>query len=83
MVVEVAGEGQKPGIAMSETGVVMATVASLNMDSRRAGLHFDDGSTRHIRVRDGVPLDLVKVGDEVQFRITHSMAISVEKVGGM
>jgi hypothetical protein len=77
MAVELAPLGGKPGITTVETFVVSATVESLNLSDRIAILRFEDGTTRTIKVADDVPLDLVDVGDEVRFRITEAVAISV------
>jgi LPXTG-motif cell wall-anchored protein len=79
MAVELAPLGGKPGITGVETFVVSATVESLNLSDRIATLRYEDGTTRTIKVADDVPLDLVDVGDEVRFRITEAVAISVRQ----
>ena len=81
IVAEVAGEGEKPSIAVAETFMVKAEVVKLNLTERRATLQYEDGSVDTIKVASDVPLELVKVGDEVRFRVTHAVAISVRKVG--
>ena len=75
--VDVAAEGDKPGIAGLETVAVTATVAALDRDSRRATLELPDGSTRSIRAAADARLDLVDVGDQVTAVITESRAVSV------
>ena len=77
IVVEVAPLGDKPGIKGVETFMISATVESLNLSDRIATLRYEDGSTKTIKVADDVPLDLVEVGDEVRFRITEAVAVSV------
>jgi hypothetical protein len=77
IVVEVAPLGDKPGIKGVETFMISATVESLNLSDRIATLRYEDGSTKTIKVADDVPLDLVEVGDEVRFRITDAIAVSV------
>jgi hypothetical protein len=75
--VELAPLGDKPGVTGVSTFVVSATVESLNYSDRIATLRYEDGTTQTIKVADDVPLDLVDVGDEVRFRITDAIAISV------
>jgi len=75
--VEIAPLGDKPGIAAADTFMVKATIESLNETDRIALLRGEDGRTRTVKVADDVPLDLVKVGDEVRMRITEAIAISV------
>jgi LPXTG-motif cell wall-anchored protein len=77
--VELAPVGDKPGIKSVDTFVVSATVESLNLSDRIATLRYEDGTTRMIKVADDVPLDLVKIGDEVRFRVTNAVAISVRE----
>ena len=79
MAVELAPVGSKPGVTGVQTFVVSATVESLNLSDRIATLRYEDGSTKTIKVADEVPLDLVDVGDEVRFRITEAVAISVRQ----
>lgn len=75
--VELAPLGDKPGVAAADTFMVKATIEALNETDRVALLRGEDGRTRTVRVADDVPLDLVKVGDEVRMRITEAIAISV------
>jgi len=77
--VELAPLGSKPGISSAETFMTKATVESLNLTDRIATVRYADGSMRTIKVADDVPLNLVTVGDEVRFRITKAVAISVRK----
>jgi len=77
--VELAPLGSKPGISSVETFMTKATVESLNLTDRIATVRYADGSMRTIKVADDVPLNLVTVGDEVRFRITKAVAISVRK----
>jgi hypothetical protein len=77
--VEVAPLGDKPGIAAADTFMVRATVESLNTTDRIATIRGENGNVRTIKVAEDVPLELVKVGDEVRMRITQAIAISVRK----
>jgi len=78
--VELAPLGEKPGISGVETVLVNAVVEALNLTDRIATIRYQDNSVRNVKVADDVPLDLVKVGDEVRFRITTAVALSVRKV---
>ena len=69
--VEVAPLGNKPGIKTAETVMVKATVQSLNMTDRIAVLRGENGQLRTVKISDDVPLDLIKVGDEVRMRINQ------------
>jgi hypothetical protein len=40
---------------------------------------MEDGTLQSIMVSEDARLDLVKVGDQVRFRVTRAMAISVEQ----
>ena len=80
--VELAPLGDKPGMKAVDTFMVSATVEALNVTDRTATIRDEDGTVRTIRVSDDVPLELVKVGDEVRLRITQAIAISVRKAGG-
>jgi hypothetical protein len=42
-------------------------------------LRFPDGSTEILPVRDDIDLDQRRVGEQVVFRVTEMIAISVEK----
>jgi len=77
--IELAPLGSKPAFSGVETFMVKATVESLNLTDRIATVRYEDGSMRTVKVADDVPLDLVNVGDEVRFRITTALAISVRK----
>jgi hypothetical protein len=81
MAVEVAAEGEKPAIGTVETFMIKAEVLKLNLTQRQATLRYEDGTIDTISVASDVPLELVEVGDEVRFRVTRAMALSVRKVG--
>ena len=81
MAVEVAAAGEKPAISTVETFMVKAEVVELNLTERRATLKYEDGSIDTINVADDQPLELVEIGDEVRFRVTRAVAVSVRKVG--
>lgn len=78
-VVALAPQGAQPGGLLAETVQVTATVAALDPAARTATLQFADGSTRTFPVRRDVDLGKRQVGDKVRFRITESVAITVDK----
>jgi len=77
--VEVAPLGDKPGIKAAETVMVKATIESLNVTDRIAVLRGENGQLQTVKISDDVPLDMIKVGDEVRMRITKALAVNVRK----
>jgi hypothetical protein len=74
-----APEGAQPGGLVVATNQVTGTVTAIDHEQRTATLQFKDGSTKTLPVRDDIDLTLRKVGDQVVFRLTEKLAISVEK----
>jgi hypothetical protein len=77
--VALAPKGAKPGGVMAETTQATAKVTAIDRQKRTATLQFEDGSTSTVPVRSDVDLSKCKVGDQVLFRITETLAITVEK----
>lgn len=71
--------GAKPEALISNTEEVTAKVKTIDMEHQKATLLFPDGTSKTFSVRKDVDLTKYSVGDEVVFRTTESMAISVEK----
>jgi hypothetical protein len=78
-VVALAPKGAKPGGVMAETTQTTAKVAAIDQQKRTATLQFQDGSTRTVPVRSDVDLSKYKVGDQVVFRVTEMVAITLGK----
>ena len=78
-VVALAPVGAKPGVLMANTVEVTAKVEALDLEHRKATLRFPDGSAKTFKVRKDVDMTKAKLGDEVVFRTTEALAISVEK----
>jgi hypothetical protein len=78
-VVALAPKGAKPGGLVAETTQISGTVTAIDATKRTATLRFEDGSTKTLPVRSDVDLGKRKVGDQVVFRITEMIAVSVEK----
>jgi hypothetical protein len=74
-----APQGAQPGGLVVATNQVTGTVTAIDLEQRTATLQFKDGSTKTLPVRDDIDLTLRKVGDQVVFRLTEKLAISVEK----
>jgi Cu/Ag efflux protein CusF len=71
--------GEKPAALISNTQEVTAKVKSIDMEHQKATLVFPDGTSKTFKVRQDVDLTKYAAGDEVVFRTTEAMAISVEK----
>ena len=71
--------GAKPGVLMADTVEVTAKVQALDLKHRQATLRFPNESTRTFQVREDVDMTKAKLGDEVVFRVTEALAITVEK----
>jgi hypothetical protein len=78
-VVAAAPLGEKPGVVVAGTEELTAKVKSIDAKHRQATLVLADGTTKTIPVRKDVDLTKYAAGDEVVFRVTEAMAISVEK----
>jgi hypothetical protein len=77
--VALAPKGAKPGGLVAQTSQVTAKVTAIDEKNRTATLQFEDGSSRTLPVRSDVDLGKRKVGEQVSFRVTEMIAISVEK----
>ena len=77
--VALAPKGAKPGGLMAGTIVVTAKVVAIDETNRTATLEFKDGSSKIFAVRKDLNLSQHKIGEQVVFRITEMIAISVEK----
>jgi hypothetical protein len=77
--VGLAPQGAKPGMVMASTVEVTANVQAIDLEHRKATLRFSDGTTKTFKVRKDVDLTNAKIGDDVVFRTTEAMAITVEK----
>lgn len=74
-----AAEGAKPGGLVAETRRATATVTAIDPQKRTATLRFEDGSTKTLPVRRDVDLSQDKVGEQVVFRVTEMVAVSMVK----
>ena len=77
--VSLAPKGAKPGGIVAETTQVTARITAIDFGKRTATVRFDNGSTKTFPVRSDVDLSQRKVGEQVVFRLTEAVALSVEK----
>jgi hypothetical protein len=77
--VALAPVGAKPGVVMANTVEITAKVQAIDLEHRKATLVFPDGSTKTFTVRKDVDLTKATIGEEVVFRTTEALAITVEK----
>ena len=77
--VALAPVGAKPGVVMANTVEVTGKVEAIDLAHRKATLRFPDGTSKTFKVRKDVDMTKGKIGDEVVFRTTEALAISVEK----
>ena len=77
MAIELAPIGDRPSVKAADTFMVRATIEAVNVEDRTAMLRGENGRVRTVQVPDDVPMEIVKVGDEVRMRITEAIAISV------
>lgn len=78
-VVALAPIGAKPGGVMANIEEITAKVKAIDLKHRKATLLFPDGTSHTFKVRPDVDMTKHAVGDEVMFRATEAMAVSVEK----
>ena len=77
--VSVAPRGSKPGAVMVETTAMSGKILAINSEKRKVTLLDADGKKKTVRVKSGVDLSRLAVGDSVDAALTESVAISVTK----
>jgi len=77
--VALAPKGAQPGGLVAGTTQITGTVTAIDLNKRTATLQFGDGSTKTFPVRSDVDLSKRNIGEQVVFRVTEMIAISVEK----
>ena len=77
--VALAPVGAKPGVVMANTREFTAKVEAMDLAHRKATLRFPNGQSETFEVRKDVDMTKAKLGDEVVFRATDAVAITVEK----
>lgn len=74
-----APKGAQPAGLVASTRQVTGMVTAIDPEKRTATLRFKDGSSQTFPVREDIDLTQRKVGDQVVFRLTEKVAVSVEK----
>jgi Cu/Ag efflux protein CusF len=77
--VSVAPRGSKPGAVMVETTAMSGKVLAINSEKRKVTLLDADGKRKTVKVKSGVDLSRLAVGDSVDAVLTESVAINVTK----
>jgi Cu/Ag efflux protein CusF len=77
--VGVAPRGSKPGAVMVETTAVSGKILAINNEKRKVTLLDADGKKKIVRVKNGLNLSQLAVGDSVDAVLTESVVISVTK----
>lgn len=77
--VMLAAKGAKAGGVAVGTTIVTANVIAIDQPNHTAVLQFKDGSTRTVPVREDVDLSKYKIGEQVVFRFTVAVVISLQK----
>jgi hypothetical protein len=71
--------GAKPGVLMADTEEVTAKVKAIDVKHQKATLLFPNGTSQTFKVRKDVDLTKHTASEDVVFRATEALAISVEK----
>jgi Cu/Ag efflux protein CusF len=77
--VSVAPRGSKPSVVSVETTAVSGKILAINSEKRKVTLLDADGKKKTVRVKSGVDLSRLAVGDSVDAVLTESVAINVTK----
>jgi hypothetical protein len=78
-VVLLAAKGAPPGGLVAGTTQVTARILAMDLKRHTATLRFEDGTTKTFPVRPDVDLRQRQIGEQVVFRVTEMIALSVEK----
>ena len=70
--------GRKPGRSVTNVQETTVTIVALDPATHTAVIRELSGDLRAIQLNDQMNLDGIKVGDQVVFRHTKAVAISVE-----
>ena len=75
--VSLAPPGATPGGAIVDQIQLRAVVAAVDAEARKVTLDVPAGGQRVVKVREGVDLARVKVGEEVSVTLTEALAITI------
>ncbi|MGH7132377.1 MAG: hypothetical protein ACREJO_10580 [Phycisphaerales bacterium] len=77
--VALAAKGEKPGIVVADTEMVVARVTAINNAARTITVQGPAGNSRTLRVTPSADMSRLRVGDDVAARVSEAVAIWVEK----
>lgn len=77
--VALSPKGGKPGGLVADTVQITGTILAIDPANNTVTLQFEDGSSKTFPVSKAVDLSKRNVGEQVVFRFTKMMAISVKK----
>jgi hypothetical protein len=72
-------KGSNAGVLRTETEQLTAVVTAVNIATHQVTLQFADNSSRTLSVRKDVAISAADIGRQVMIKITHAMAVTVEK----
>lgn len=77
--VALSAKGEKPGIVVADTEMVIARLTAINTSARTITLQGPSGNSRTVRVSPGADMSRLRVGDDIAARVSEAVAIWVEK----
>ena len=77
--VSVAPKGSKPGAVMVETTAISGKILAIDNEKRKVTFEDPDGKKKTVKVRKGVDISKLTVGDSVDAVLTDSVVIDVKK----
>jgi Cu/Ag efflux protein CusF len=77
--VNLAPKGSKPGGIMVETTAISGKILAIDQEKRKVTLEDPDGKKKTVKVRKGVDISGLAVGESVDAVLTESVAIDVTK----
>ena len=77
--VAIAPKGAMPGVIMAKTRQISAKIVSMDPQARTVTVEGPAGGTPTIRVGPKVNMDELQKGDDVTLRVTHALALRVDK----
>ena len=77
--VNLAPKGSKPGGIIVETTAISGKILAIDQEKRKVTFEDPDGKKKSVRVRKGVDISGLAVGESVDAVLTESVAIDVTK----
>jgi len=75
----VAPKGSKPGVVMVETTAISGKILAIDAQKRKVTYEDPDGKKKTVRVKKGVDLSALAVGELVNAILTESVVVDVTK----